>query len=824
MIKKQTITAAEDYQEEDIYYDEKKCTGYTVDGGEVVAWDDEKHDEKNFIRYFSDPFSLSTTGDPYNDFDKVLRKIDGGILEEAHHPLVAACPEVGVELEKLILSKVQNISIQKGQSQTNQNANTMTVSTSNNHNDGNHLSVGGSVGASVLGPKITVSVNLSHNWSTAITTGKVDSKTTTSVNTDTWTDTLGINRAETAWLNANVRYINTGTAPIYDCMPTLNFVIGSGKEAQTVSTVGAKANTVANIILPNDSYPKKHQNPIAFNTNDDFNSHPIMLNYEQVEQLDKGKKLIVETLQTFSKYAQADIKSLELRFDDKRAWSNVMNNIYNRTACITITFGENYTFKRRVAARKLKDYDKQEQPELTIKEAIEIAFPHIAIDMSNNFLIYKNKAAHQDHYFETFHHEPICLVDEFSNTQIENQKKKYEKYSNKKFNSFDTKLVQGMNLIFIAQHSDKELLEIIEKYLKDFTKDHAFDLKNIDPNNQWTVVLAELKKLILNKFGEVSFKRIKTIKIEKETEAILKNVTEQGTNTNRIWLQIGDIWTDWITINFMNVMSDQQLFNTVKSVLEKFDDKNRFNLINELDIEKTWSHVVDDIKEVLMHQFGNIGSSRITNIQFENDLQKIGDNANDLGQDHRLVRFSVGSIDSDWITMFFKNINIEKIPDKIELNYEVWPAFISVSGSVWGRYSLKEKSSEEIRILEIKKYRQKNLEKFINKYPIIDFQFNSFITNPQNLKVAIVEKKQFETAELFKINQKSTTTRISDFYQGPKESGYITGGNQAYTELITYYRDDGLYIKTSAHAGGGGNSSNRSVQAQIKIESIVFRN
>lgn len=53
-----------------------------------------------------------------------------------------------------------------------------------------------------------------------------------------------------AYLNGNVKYLNVGTAPIYEVCPTLNFVLGIGELSNTIATIIAKSNTTANVILP----------------------------------------------------------------------------------------------------------------------------------------------------------------------------------------------------------------------------------------------------------------------------------------------------------------------------------------------------------------------------------------------------------------------------------------------------------------------------------------------------------------------------------------------------------------------------------------------
>ncbi|MED2889663.1 hypothetical protein P4202_18690, partial [Bacillus thuringiensis] len=65
----------------------------------------------------------------------------------------------------------------------------------------------------------------------------------------------------------------------------------------TFATITAKSNSTALSISPGESYPKKGQNGIAINTMDDFNSHPIKLNKQQLDQVLNNDPIMLETNQ-----------------------------------------------------------------------------------------------------------------------------------------------------------------------------------------------------------------------------------------------------------------------------------------------------------------------------------------------------------------------------------------------------------------------------------------------------------------------------------------------------------------------------------------------
>ncbi|MDT2295128.1 hypothetical protein P7H15_23205 [Paenibacillus larvae] len=86
-------------------------------------------------------------------------------------------------------------------------------------------------------------------------------------------------------MNANVRYYNTGTAPVYNLVPTTNLVLGR----QTVTTVTGQLNQRSLSLAPGQTYPKQHLHGVALNTLDQFSSAPIALNINQLDRLNREK-------------------------------------------------------------------------------------------------------------------------------------------------------------------------------------------------------------------------------------------------------------------------------------------------------------------------------------------------------------------------------------------------------------------------------------------------------------------------------------------------------------------------------------------------------
>ncbi|MEK4418826.1 binary toxin-like calcium binding domain-containing protein [Bacillus sp. FSL K6-0268] len=415
--------------------DDWEINGYTVKNGLVVKWDDSLK-EQGYTKYKSDPMNKHTTGDPFTDIDKVLGHVDGGILPEAKNPIVAAFPKIGVNMEKMILTKNQNVSHEQGQTETNETSHTVGISTTNSNTESNTEGVSASAGYPW---SVSVSASYSHDYTTSVSVDQSNSTTTGHSNGKSWSETLGINTAEAAFLNGNVRYVNIGTAPIYNVKPTLNFVVGKGSSAPTISTVVAKANTVANVLNPGTSYPSTTQSPIAWNTMDDFNAQPIKLSYNQVQQIEKGDPLQIQTTQTSGNYKTYNADG-DTIVNDSQKWENVMNDINSKTASITISTSNTDTKERYISARKAANYDQQSQPEITLGEAVETAFPGAKVD--GDKLFYQNV----DPY------DMRIVLDRQTYDDIHNQMSQTGDQ-----NIYHAKLKQGMNIL-IQPHSEKLLV------------------------------------------------------------------------------------------------------------------------------------------------------------------------------------------------------------------------------------------------------------------------------------------------------------------------------------------------------------------------------
>lgn len=322
----------------DFIPDDLEINGYTVRNNTLVPWKDE-YALEGYVRYVSNPYRAYTSGDPYSDYEKVFGKIPGANAKEARNPLVAAYPAVGVSTEKFILSKNSTMSnsASSNESRTESNANT----------------VGVSVTAEISG-------GVNFGWKVGVTGSYSNTTTKTNQWGSSTTNTEQFNTAEAGYLNANIRYRNTGSGAIYDVRPTTSFVL----DGDTLHTITAEQNTQALSIPAGESYPKMDQAPIALTTTN--GSKPITLNIDQLKAVLKNTPLITHTNQVDGYYAIINERG---QVEIGNRWGAIQDEINSRTATIIFDSGDGEILERKVAA---KDYTNPEDrtPSLSLLEAL----------------------------------------------------------------------------------------------------------------------------------------------------------------------------------------------------------------------------------------------------------------------------------------------------------------------------------------------------------------------------------------------------------------------------------------------------------------------
>lgn len=350
--------------------DTLETNGYTVvvKGGKIhlFPWIESMYgNKKELTKYLSSPEKWSTTMDPYSDFQKVTGMVDKQVKYEARNPLVAAYPIVNVDMEQIILSKNQTVSSNDGGSKSN----TVSRSTSKSATDTTTESISTEVSASLsdFGVKVTGSLSMEQSTTVGIDNSKSDTSESN------WSKTIGVQTGEAAYFAAGIRYYNQGTAPIYTVKPTMTFSLMNN---HTIASITAKENQIAKSVDVDGSYPAQSKAPILLNAKDDFGSSPITLNLDQLNQLEKELKLKIDTDQVSGEIGRYQSNGEITTSGD---WSTYLPQIKSTSARIMINdYADKNPIERRVAAIDPHDPIEQTKPEITLKEALKLAFPDIS--------------------------------------------------------------------------------------------------------------------------------------------------------------------------------------------------------------------------------------------------------------------------------------------------------------------------------------------------------------------------------------------------------------------------------------------------------------
>ncbi|CAJ1610715.1 ADP-ribosylating binary toxin binding subunit BecB [Clostridium perfringens] len=365
--------------------DDWELNGYTIKDKVAAKWKDE-YANLGYKKFVSNPFNSHTANDPYTDYEKAAMDYDQSILQVAQDPMVAAYPVVGVKMEKLILSKNQISSTEQGK--------TISRATSNSSTSSITSSISTNIGFNPEGISGGVTTEFSNTHET--------SNTVTNETGETWSEGLQINIGESAYLNANIRYYNSGSAPIYDVQPTTNLVLDN----DTINTILAGPNQLANVLQADKVYPAPNLNPIAMNTMDPSNSLFIHVNYDQLKKLDNGIKLSLETTQVKGNFLTRNNQGESTT--EGNDWKNYMSQIEN-TCALLILDNKGEVFERYVAAPNSSNPE-DKTPQLTLREALIKAF---SLEERENKLYYKDIPFNED--------DILLVYDELTKNEIEKQ-------------------------------------------------------------------------------------------------------------------------------------------------------------------------------------------------------------------------------------------------------------------------------------------------------------------------------------------------------------------------------------------------------------------
>ncbi|AKF96318.1 binary toxin-like calcium binding domain-containing protein [Brevibacillus laterosporus] len=438
--KKRSISASDDGVEDsdgDGIPDSLEVEGYTLDVKNkkliLMPWIEKVHGKKRtksgepLTKYKSSPLKWSTASDPYSDFAKVSGMIDKKV--QVRNPLLAAYPNLQVHMEKFIISKNRNETLENG----GNTSSSISGSTSTSNTNSIEASIGSEVNASLFNFGASISTNLSTSNSQTVT---IDRSSSESLGRN-WSKSLGLNAGEAAYFNANIRYVNNGTAPIYEAAPTTSLVLGDN---DTISTIKAKENQLANVVLPDRFYPSKDQAAISLQTKDDFGSSPITINKDQLDKLEQTQQMRLETDQVSGYVGVIDPKTKLVSVDKDKQWSHIIPQIEETTARLILKTDDSET-ERRVAAVDPDDYTEQTKPDITLGEALQLAF---GFEDKEGTLYYNNKSI-----------DEFKLV--FDEETAENIEKQLEDMESE--NIYDVQLHARMNIL-IKPNNDEPTDEV----------------------------------------------------------------------------------------------------------------------------------------------------------------------------------------------------------------------------------------------------------------------------------------------------------------------------------------------------------------------------
>ena len=269
-----------------------------------------------------------------------------------------------------------------------------------------------------LSPSLSVtnSVTKTFNQSNS-STSTIDESTTASSGKN-WAQSIGINTAQSAFLGPRVRYINTGTAPVYQLKPDVSIGIG---ENHTLTSGIVDEKYKANVLNPGGIFPKKGSLPILVNKHENV---PISINYNELMELEKNKKVKLDSTQ-FDGIVQPE--------GNPNSWENwemYVNNIDYKTAKLIFVEPEGWVERRIAAPRDLKDPEDM-TPKIDVSEALNIGFE----DFKKNGDTYQYK----NYVFNKIH----MIYDEDTAESIKEQANEEE---NGKIDPYNIKLKARMNI------------------------------------------------------------------------------------------------------------------------------------------------------------------------------------------------------------------------------------------------------------------------------------------------------------------------------------------------------------------------------------------
>ncbi|MFJ8120037.1 hypothetical protein ACIQ48_30255, partial [Bacillus mycoides] len=263
-----------------------------------------------------------------------MGKVDKAVLDIARNPLVAAVPNIQIEVEDFSVGVVKEINtVNDGKNINLRNTTRRSeVSTTKGWEIGLNLGMGvGQEG----GTKASGSLGLNWGYNNSTTTVNSMEEVDGHQTERGWAKSIGLNTGSTAYAYGAVRYNNVGTAPAYKVVPTVTIGLpitkNNPKVHDTIGTLTGKVNEghIAESLPPFGSYPGKDSLPVFFSDFSNYRAGSISLLQSQFERFEQDKQLQID-LNQFSGQVTVSNKSPESGND----WTHYITQVEQETARI----------------------------------------------------------------------------------------------------------------------------------------------------------------------------------------------------------------------------------------------------------------------------------------------------------------------------------------------------------------------------------------------------------------------------------------------------------------------------------------------------------
>jgi len=356
-----------------------EINGYTycTVGGttSLRKWDD-SYTADGCKKLVSDPNAWTTNGDPFSDLQEAtgIGMPAATLAVKPNDPLVPAYPDVQVELDSYSYEINGNITTTDGKTNTGSHTTNTTTSHSETITNGGSTSISvankikGSLNPFQTGAETTWTVSQNYTHSDANQSSSSNSDGYSESNAQNWSQAVASNPSAAANLTLNVHYVNHGTAPVEDYVPTFSLNIG-GKAVDTLSP-NLTATNIDPVGAAEPRYPPTGSVAITQKVSQSGLASNITLFQDDFNELQEGYPLVLDSV---------DMKEAKIstpKQDGKKEqvdWGQYLSDINNTNATIHVQNTDNGDyFTRKVYAKP--DNGHALAPTVTLGDALKRAF------------------------------------------------------------------------------------------------------------------------------------------------------------------------------------------------------------------------------------------------------------------------------------------------------------------------------------------------------------------------------------------------------------------------------------------------------------------